>query len=195
MVMPAPPPPLPDTSRRDWTVEELALLPEDGNRYEIVDGELLVTPAPSLVHQRALRELVRIMLPYLETTDLELFFAPTAVRWGPRSEVEPDLLLLPIILDTSVPYVRGLSSLVLAVEILSPHSVRADRHVKRVAYLANGVPDYWIVDTANRLVERWRSGDEEPEILVESLEWQPRDDHPPLVIALPAYFRRVHGDT
>jgi len=51
MRMPAPPPLVPDTSRRDWTVEELQLLPDDGNRYELVDGQLLVTPAPTWTHQ------------------------------------------------------------------------------------------------------------------------------------------------
>ncbi len=193
MRMPAPPPLVPDTSRRDWTVEELQLLPDDGNRYELVDGQLLVTPAPGWVHQRAARELVRLFLPYLEQTGLELYFAPTAVRWGPRSEVEPDLFVLPTLRDATTRYIDGLRTLVLVVEVLSPTSVRADRFTERAAYLANGVPDYWIVDTANRFVERWRAGDEAPAIVVDSLRWQPSEGVPPLIIDLAAYFRRVHG--
>ena len=193
MHMPAPQPLAPDTSRRDWTVEELALLPDDGNRYEVVDGELLVTPAPGWLHQRAARELVRLFLPYLEQTGLELYFAPTAVRWGARSEVEPDLIVLPTLRDATTRYIDGLHTLVLAVEVLSPTSVHADRVTKRAAYLANGVPDYWIVDTANRFVERWRPGDEAPEILAEAVTWQPLADVPPLVIDLAVYFQRVHG--
>lgn len=194
MVMPAPSPIVPDTSRRDWTVDELALLPDDGNRYEIVDGELLVTPAPGRLHQRGVRELVRQFLPYLEQTNLELYFAPTAVRWGPRSEVEPDLLVLPIVRDDTKRYIDGLRSLRLAVEVLSPSSARADRHVKRLAYLANGVPDYWIVDLASRFVERWRPGSEAPEVLTDVITWQPTEEVETLVVDLEAYFQRVHGD-
>ncbi len=193
MAMPAPPPLVPDTSRRDWTVDELALLPDDGNRYEIVDGELLVTPAPSKLHQRGVRELVRLFLPFLEQTDLELYFAPTAVQWGPRSEVEPDLLVVPVERDDAQRHIEGLQTLWLAIEVLSPSTARADRHVKRAAYLSNGVPDYWIVDLANRFVERWRPGDDAPEILVDTLRWQPTESVKPLVIDLPAYFGRVHG--
>jgi len=138
--------------------------------------------------------LVRLFLPYLEQTGLELYFAPTAVRWGPRSEVEPDLFVLLTLRDATTRYIDGLRTLVLVVEVLSPTSVRADRFTERAAYLANGVPDYWIVDTANRLVERWRPGDDEPDVIVGSLVWQPMPDAPPLFIDLESYFRSVLGE-
>jgi Uma2 family endonuclease len=195
MVMPVPPPLVPDTARRDWTAEELALLPDDGNRYEIVDGELLVTPAPAPVHQRAALRLASILLPYCDAHGIECVIAPADVAFSRSTVVEPDLFVVPLRADGSlVRDYREAGRLLLAVEVLSPSSVRADRVVKRIAYLAAGVPDYWIVDTAHRCVERWRPGHEVPEMLVESLTWQPQQDAPPLVIDLPKYFRLVHGE-
>jgi len=194
MVMPAPPSLVPDTSRRDWTVEELALLPEDGNRYEIVDGELLVTPAPSWTHQEAVAVLVELLRPFARRHGLHCIFAPADVPFSRTTVVEPDLFVVPLLPNGSRPRdFAEAGRLLLAVEVLSPSSMLADRFVKRVAYLANGVPDYWVVDTANGLVERWRPGEEDPEVLLESLEWAPRDGEEPLVIDLPAYFRGVLG--
>ena len=83
MVMPAPAPILPDQTRRDWTVEELHALPDDGNRYEVVDGELLVTPAPSLVHQRTVLELAVLLRAFLSADALECIIAPANVLLGP----------------------------------------------------------------------------------------------------------------
>ncbi len=193
MAMPAPPPLSPDTSRLDWTVEELAQLSDDGNRYEILDGELLVTPAPSVSHQRASRELVRHLLAYLDGKGLELFYAPTAVRQGERTELEPDVLVLPARAETSDRFAGELGQLVLVVEIASPSTARVDRYRKRAAYQRHGVPEYWIVDPAARFVERWRPADTEPEILVETLAWQPVADRAPLSVDLVRYFEMVHG--
>ena len=89
---------------------------------------------------------------------------------------------------------KEIESLVLAVEVLSPSTARADRRVKLRLYQRQHVPEYWIVDVDARLIERWRPDDERPEILAETLEWQPDPAHPPLVIDLPAYFRDVTGE-
>ncbi|MFN8669455.1 MAG: Uma2 family endonuclease [Gemmatimonadaceae bacterium] len=191
--MPAPPTIIPDTSRADWTVDELAQLPDDGNRYEVLDGALLVTPAPSFGHQRASRELVRLLLPYLDGTGLELFYAPAAVRSGPRTEVEPDVLVLPTLARTSDRCVAGLDQLVLAVEITSPSTARVDRYRKRALYQRHGIAEYWVVDPASRFVERWKPADSEPEVLAETLTWRPLVDRAPLVVDLGRYFDAVHG--
>jgi len=66
---------------------------------------------------------------------------------------------------------------------------------KRDLYLEKGVPEYWIVDTDARAIERWRSGDRGPSILADVLEWQPDPASPALVIDLPRYFDRVSGQT
>ena len=69
MVMPLPA--SPDISRRDWTVDEVRAIPEDGNRYEVIDGELFVTPAPSWLHQRAAIELLFLVRPYADRCALD----------------------------------------------------------------------------------------------------------------------------
>jgi len=191
--MPLPTPLSPDTSRLDWTVAELAQLADDGNRYEILDGELLVTPAPSVSHQRASRELVRRLLPYLDDRGLELFYAPTAVRAGAHTELEPDVVVLPARAETSDRFVGELGQLVLVVEIASPSTARIDRYRKRATYQRHGVAEYWVVDPAARFIERWRPADAEPEVLVESLTWEPPTGHAPIVLDLRQYFASVHG--
>ena len=84
--------------------------------------------------------------------------------------------------------------LLLAVEILSPSSARADRIVKRRLYLAHDIAEYWIVDLDARFIERWRPGDERPEILTERIEWCVSPDSPPLVIELQSFFAEVLED-
>ena len=194
MAMSVLPPLLPDRTRRDWTADELRAVPDDGNRYEIVDGELLVTPAPSWLHQRAVRELVARLQPFAEGDGLECLFAPADVTFSPRRVVEPDIFVTPTLGGKPAARFEDVGRLILAVEILSPSTARADRYLKRRLYQSQGVPEYWIVDTANRFVERWRPGDDAPETVVESLAWAPQEDVEPLVIDLAGYFRRVHGE-
>ena len=194
MAMSVLPPLLPDRTRRDWTVDELRALPDDGNRYEVVDGELLVTPAPTFRHQPAVLRLAQLVAPYCDRLGIECVVAPADVTFSPRTVVEPDLFVIPLIDGKPASRFEDVGRLVLAVEILSPASARADRYVKRRLYQSEGVPEYWIVDTSDRFVERWRPEDESPEIVTESLAWLPREDAEQLVIDLPAYFRRVHGE-
>ena len=84
--------------------------------------------------------------------------------------------------------------LLLAIEVLSPSTARADRTVKRLLFQRTGVPEYWIVDLDARLVERWRPGDDRPEVLAETLRWQADPTTAPLEIDLPQFFARVNGD-
>src|SRR6185437_2196881 len=80
------------TLKRDWTVEDLLDLPDDGNRYEVLDGELLVTPAPSLDHQRAVFALGRLLNDYLAINRLgEMLISPADVTFSPRRLVQPDV--------------------------------------------------------------------------------------------------------
>ena len=76
-------------------------------------------------------------------------------------------------------------------EVLSPSTARADRTVKRRLFQRTGVPEYWIVDLDARVVERWRPGDDRPEVLTDSLHWQPAAAAEPLRIDLPAFFMQV----
>ena len=178
----------------DWTVEMVHALPDDGNRYEVLEGELLVSPAPSMLHQRALRELVLLLAPYAARVGLDLLFAPAAVTWGPRTELQPDALVMPLVEGKAVARFEDAGRLELAVEVLSPSTARTDRYRKRPEYQRRGVTEYWIVDVDARLVERWRPGEEVPEVLVETLAWQPRAEHEPLVIDLARLFAIARGD-
>ena len=194
MAMSVLPPLLPDRTRRDWTADELRALPDDGNRYEIVDGELLVTPAPSLVHQDAVGELFLLLAPYARRNDLHCILAPAEVRFSPNRVVQPDVFVVPFIGGRKPARLDDVHRLILAVEVLSPSSARADRHSKRHLYQSQSVPEYWIVDPANRFVERWRLGDDAPEVLLDSLTWTPREGGDPLVIDRARYFGGVHGE-
>jgi len=177
-----------------WTVERLHQLPDDGQRYEIIDGELHVSPAPSFRHQGAVLDLVRVLLPYCDTLGLCLLFAPAAVTWSPRTEVQPDILVMPMVGGRRPERFEDVGRLELAVEVLSPSTRQWDRFTKRREYQRRGVPEYWIVDLDSRYVERWRPQDEEPDVRRDSLTWHPVEGAAPLALDLVTYFRTVCGD-
>lgn len=179
-------------TRGKWTAEMLRALPDDGKRYEIVRGELLVTPSPSFKHQRAVRELTILVGTYLSgVTQAELMPAPADVELDADSVVQPDLFVFPRIPGRTVHDFAGAGKLLLAIEILSPSTARYDRIVKRRLYLEQAIPEYWIVDCDARCIERWRPGDERPEILTDRLEWQAPGTPSPLAIDLARFFTTV----
>ena len=187
MAMPAQP--------TEWTVEMVRALPDDGNRYEIVDGELYVTPAPSLIHQRAILELAYLLGPYLRDQHLgEVIISPADVMFGPRTMVEPDLFAIPLTPGALPRAWEDVGRLLLAVEVVSPSTIRTDRGEKRELYQRKNVPEYWVVDVDNRRVERWTPNAASAELLPSTLEWRPDRFSEPLVINLPQYFARVLGE-
>jgi Uma2 family endonuclease len=179
------------TPHTEWTVEMLHELPDDGNRYEILNGALLVSPAPTWQHQRTIARLHLLLAPYALGLGLDVLMAPAAVTWSPHTELQPDLLVVPLVNGQPAERFEDVGVLELAVEVLSPSSVRVDRFSKRREYQVRGVSEYWVVDVASRLVERWRPTDDEPEIIFETLQWQPRAGSAPLTIDLSQYFRTV----
>ena len=142
---------MPDTARR-YTVDEVLAFPDDGNRYELVDGELLVTPAPGTLHQVVLGRLFSALASYLGShPDVTALFSPADITWDQEKLVQPDLFVIPAReLSGSWKTVR---TLLLAVEVVSPSSARGDRLVKRQLYQRQGVETYWIVDPDAALVE------------------------------------------
>ena len=115
--------------------------------------------------------------------------------FGPKDMVEPDLFVVPLV-DGSAPRTwEAVGRLLLAVEVLSPSTLRTDRRDKRDLYQRKGVPEYWIIDVDARQVERWRPNDASPETLIETLAWQPDRFTVPLAIDLPKYFGRVLGES
>lgn len=179
---------MPATAKR-WTADDVRALPTDRNRYEVIGGELYVTPAPSFRHQAALSSLHFAMSLYLRDHPVGMvLFAPTDVEFEPESMVQPDLFVLPLVGGRKPRSVREAGGLLLAVEVLSPGTARLDRQLKRRLYQRFGVPEYWIVDTDARLVERWVHGDDRPEIVAEELRWHPAGAPHPFVLPLPAFF-------
>jgi Uma2 family endonuclease len=178
--------PIPAT---EWTLEMLHALPDDGNRYELVDGELLVSPSPSLPHQRVVAELLMLLKPWARERQLEAFIAPSAITFTPRRELQPDVFVVPYLAGRRVQDAGELVHLILAIEVLSPSTARHDRVTKRRVYAEQGVAEYWIVDPDARTVERWRPGDARPEVLTEMMEWAPPGVATALSIDLVELFR------
>ena len=173
-----------------WTAEMARALPDDGNRYEVLDGELFVTSAPSLYHQRALRLLYDALSEYVRRHNVgEIFWSPADIEFSSTRLLQPDLFIVPP--GAVKESWRDITRLILAIEALSPSTARADRFRKRTIYQDEQTPEYWIVDTDARLFERWRPEDQRPEILTESLVWQPVAGVDPMVIDLVRFFADV----
>jgi Uma2 family endonuclease len=182
---------MPETTDR-WTRERVLALPDDGNRYELFDGELLVTPAPAGPHQFAVVLLQRAIDPYVLSQRLGWTFTCAAdLHLGGDQLSQPDLFVVP-----EIPADRSWAHFpnpILVVEILSPGSARFDRLVKRRRFQRAGIPEYWIVDLDARTIERWRPGDERGEVLDEHLTWRPAGATEDLVLDLPTWFSEVWG--
>ena len=177
---------------QDWTVERVRAIPDDGNRYEVIDGELCVTPGPSYDHQSAARFLGERLIPCVEPSRIGfVFLSPIDVEFGPRTMVEPDVAVVPLVNGCRPRHWREAGRLLLAVEILSPGTAARDRGVKRRLYQREGVPEYWIVDLEARLIERWRPGDLRPEVAHARLLWTPEGGAQAHVIDVAALFASV----
>lgn len=123
-----------------WSVDDLAALPDDGLRYELIDGALLVSPSPKPRHQLVSHRLA-MLLDAACAAEQRVFAAPLDWQPGADRSFQPDLLVVPV-----APLDGPLPAPVLVVEILSPSTKSVDRVLKMHAYAAAGVPQYWIVD-------------------------------------------------
>lgn len=195
-----------------WTVDEVLALPEDGRRYELVDGVLLVngvavpdgnlagvdpvmTPSPSWTHQYAVLELWRRLAEYVERHRLgRVIAAPADVPLERGQLVQPDIFVVPFAADGRAPASwADVGRLLLAVEVLSTSSIHSDTVRKRALYQRAGVPEYWVIDVDGRRVERWRPGGERPERHETIVEWAPSGAAEALRLDLASYFRAVVG--
>jgi len=134
-----------------WTLEELDSLPDDGNTYELIHGELFVTPAPTFNHETIAARLSAILTPYVQRHGLGLVYRPQAVIQLTDSQVEPDLQVRQ---PSSKPNSSWLEAPrpILVVELLSPSTQRRDRTFKRKFYLELGIGEYWIVDPESQTI-------------------------------------------
>ena len=182
---------MPQTAR-DWTVQRVLALPNDGNRYEVVDGELLVTPSPTFHHQDAVFTLARLLHAYAQANALgHVSISPADIELDERTLVQPDLFVFELPGGQRPTAWKDIGKILLTVEVLSPGTARADRTTKRRRYQRHGISEYWIIDLDSRLVERWRPSDERPEISSDTLSWRPVESAAPFELDLPAFFAEV----
>jgi len=180
---------------RRWTAREVRQLiaesPLQTPRYELVDGELLVTPSPILPHQRAVAFLWRALDDYLRGNPVgDAYFSPSDVELEPGTIVQPDVFVVPPHESERSMRELPVRDVMVAAEVLSPTSGRHDRVTKRHLY-SRHVLEYWIVDLDARIVERWRLNAQQPDVLVTALEWHPTDAGEPFTLDLPKYFAAV----
>ena len=129
-------------AEREWTVQDLESLPDDGLRYELIDGSLLVTPAPLPSHQASVVGLV-YMLRTACPADLQVFVAPIDFQPSPRMSLQPDVL---VTRRSAVGRKNIVEAPLLVVEVLSPTTKRRDQTLKRSVYEECGVTSYWLFD-------------------------------------------------
>lgn len=172
---------------RRWTIAELYRLPDDGNKYELVRGELFATPPPTDQHETIGARLTRILDPYVAANGLGLVYRPRAVvRIGADTEVEPDVMVRQP-QDTPNATWVGAPLPLLIVEIASDSTRRRDRVFKRTAYVEAGIPEYWIVDGEDRTVRVVRPGWEDV-VADNVVSWHPAGAASPLDVRLSDVF-------
>jgi Uma2 family endonuclease len=175
-----------------WTLEDLHRLPDDGNKYELVDGELFVTPAPSPTHEMLASTLHRIVDRYVEAHDLGVLFRPRSVIKIDGNEVEPDLMVRTRPATELVRWEDAPLPL-LVVEVMSATTRRRDLVQKRAFYRRCGIAEYWIIDRQHRSFHVVRPTDADVEATT-TLVWHPVGAAEPLTIDVAAYFRETIGE-
>jgi len=178
-----------------WTAAMVRALPDDGNRYEVVDGELFATPAPTWTHQRVVAALLVELGLYARAQGVfEVLPSPADIELDPEGLVQPDIFVQGLVDGRPPMDWNSGAPLLLVIEVLSPSTAGADRSIKRRRFQRAGIPEYWIVDADARVVERWRPEDERPEILGERLTWHPAGAREALAIELAPLFALIHGE-
>jgi Uma2 family endonuclease len=172
-----------------WTAEMVRTLPEDGNKYEVVYGELLVTPSPRPWHEVIQFRLSFALAKYLEREPVGVVLASRGdISWADDVLVQPDVFVVPMEQARTLDWVRY-KDLLLIAEVLSPSTARADRFLKRRRYQEAGVPLYWIVDGDARQVEVWTPAVHFPTLERDRLYWQPAGAATPFTLPLEELFR------
>jgi Uma2 family endonuclease len=162
---------------RYYTADDVRALPDDGNRYETVHGELLVTPAPGGKHQYILTRLIRALDGYLAAHGLEgLLTSPADISFDDATLVQPDLFIADLGAFKQTWRWADIQSLHLAIEIVSPSSAKSDRGIKRRLYQEQRIPEYWVVDVDQQRVEVWAPDAAFPLVRREQVVWR----HPAL---------------
>ena len=186
---------MPAVGDRRWTVAEVHALPEEpGRRFEVVDGELLVSLGPTFAHQRVAAEFYALLRAYFANWRVaDVLTGPAEIEADPYTMVQPDVFVLPLVGGRRARDWAEVERALLIIEVLSPSSARYDRVKKRRRYQRLGA-EYWIADPGARLVERWMPDDERPAIFDDGISWQPDGAGEPLSIDLAALFAQALDD-
>jgi Uma2 family endonuclease len=165
-----------------FTADMVRAIPDDGTRYELVWGELLVTPAPRLTHQAIVSNAMFALISYCRRNRCgRVFTSPADISWSPDTLVQPDVFVVSPKEGTGREW-SEIRSLDLVIEVLSPSTARHDRFQKRKLYQGNGVGTLWLVDPARRLIEVWTPDALFPVVETERVIWHPASATEPLVI-------------
>jgi len=184
---------MPAREKQRWTAREvrelIATAPLATPRYELVDGELLVTPSPGPPHQWAVMGLLFELALYLREQPMaDVLTSPSDIEVEPEQVTQPDIFILSNAeADRITRDGFPARDLLVAIEVVSPSSARYDRVTKRALYQRR-IPEYWIVDVDARVIERWRRDSDRPEILTATLEWTPDGATRPFTMDLPSLF-------
>lgn len=137
---------------RSLTRHDLDSMPDDGHRYELLDGVLLVSPAPRIIHQQVLGKLFRLLHESAVDGKLEVLFAPVDVLLSEDTVIQPDLIVAPRddFTDRDLP-----GPPLLAVEVLSPSTRGIDLMLKKERLQRAGCPHYWVVDPDEPSITAW----------------------------------------
>jgi Uma2 family endonuclease len=174
------------TTTKQWTLEEVHSLPDDGNRYELVRGELFVTPPPTDPHETIGARLSHLLFAYVEREKLGYVYRPQAVMRFEGSEVEPDLMVRQPNANPD-PTWDNAPTPILVVEIHSPSTRRRDLIQKRSLYMEAGVEEYWMVDEEQRTITSVRR-DRQDVVTRGELEWHPNGAAAPLTLSIADVF-------
>lgn len=172
-----------------WTYDEYARLPEgDGNRYEIIAGEMVVSPSPHHQHQLASVRIAGIFENFTHEHGIGQIYAPVVVLLSATDYLVPDLVFLKHD-RRGIRSDRGFEGPPdLAIEITSPSSAFRDRGLKRERYALFGVPLYWVVDVTLQQIEVYRLAEDPDgpaEIVTDTLVWHPVAGGPALALSVP----------
>jgi Uma2 family endonuclease len=184
---------------RRWTRDEVERLiderPGMSPRYELVDGELLVTPAPTHRHQRLILRLTLALYPYLVRHALgEVFLGPAELKLATGEIYEPDLFIVPAVGGRKPTMGDAFVHPLLVCETLSPGSSRHDRITKRRSFQRNGVPEYWTIDGDAQAFEVWHPSDERPALIDDRLVWTPVSGIEAFELNLRDFFASIEDD-
>jgi Uma2 family endonuclease len=176
------------TSTRRWTRADLADLPDDGKRYEVLHGELLVSPQASYGHQRIAHALAHVLHAYCEKHRIGHVVGPGAVVFG-KNELQPDVQVIP---GPSQPLATKWEKLprpMLVVEIVRDSvSRRSALGKKRDAFGERGIEAYWVIDPDKHRALAFTPASAQARAVDDAFRWQPRRDIAPLEIPVAPMF-------